>query len=210
MRASGLVRFVWYRERAVNSGTIDRARFALKAVIGVLTVLAMVVAGSAGAADHAITGKKLRLKTSKFALLSRDANAHTTAAPVCPAADSSLTVADGVHTQTFTLPCANWSDRGTLAMYKDAFAALGPSQLKIAKGGAGRLKVVGSGLGGFPVPNGPATISVVLDLGGTIDRYCMAFTGTGDGDDFRVRNAPAGTCPACGDPRRPVTSSSPA
>lgn len=183
---------------AVKTGHIEGARRSLRGVPGLLAGVLMLVAGSGNATDHGITGKQLVLKASKFVLLSRDANAHASGSPVCPAADSSLTFADGVHTHTFTLPCANWSDRGRVATYKNASAAGGPLRVKIAASGAGRLKVVGWWLGSFPIPNGPATINVLLKLGGTIDSYCMVFSGTGNGNTFRVRNAPAGTCPVCG------------
>ena len=104
-------------ETSAKTGRIEGSRYSLRAVQGLLAGFVMLVAGSGNATDHGITGKHLILKASKFALVSRDANAHASGSPVCPAADSSLTFADGVHTQTFTLPCANWSDRGRLATY---------------------------------------------------------------------------------------------
>src|SRR5262245_42636038 len=94
------------------------ARCALRAVGVLLAGVLILVAGAASAAEHGITGDKLLLKGSKFALLSRDASARASGSPVCPAPASSLTFADGVHTHTFTLPCANWSDHGTTIRYK--------------------------------------------------------------------------------------------
>jgi hypothetical protein len=183
---------------SATMGSIAAAHRALRAVGGLLAGFVILVAGSATAAEHGISGEKLLFKASKFALLSRDANAHASGSPVCPAPDSSLTFADGVHTHTFVLPCANWSDHGPMIRYKNASATGGPSLVKVARGGTGRLRVTGWGLGGFPIPNGTATIDVVLDLGGTIDRYCMAFSGVGDGYRFLVRDAGAGICPVCG------------
>jgi len=179
-------------------GRTAAARCASGAVGGLLAGFLILVAGSASAAEHGITGDKLLLKGSKFVLLSRDASALASGSPVCPAPDSSLTFADGVHMHTFTLPCANWSDHRTMLTYKDASALGGPSLVKLARGGTGRLRVTGWGLGGFPIPNGTATIDVVLDLGGAIDRYCMAFSGVGDGYRLLVRHAGAGSCPVCG------------
>jgi len=175
-----------------------RARTSFRATTGLLAGLVMLLAGSSQASDHGITGKKLALKPTKFVVVSKDGNAHGAGSPVCPAADSSLILADGVHTHTFTLPCANWSDRGTIFKYRNASAATGPAQIIVAKGGTGRLRVVGRGLGGFPIPNGPATIDAILKIGGTIEHYCMAFTGTGSGTSLLVRNAPAAACPVCG------------
>jgi hypothetical protein len=184
---------------AVAAKVTDRsARLCLRGLTGLLALSAMLVVGSADAADHAITAKKLLLKSSHFVLLSRDANAHTPGSPACPAADSSLTIADGVHTQTFILGCANWTDHSALSAYKDPTAASGPARVKIARNASGHLKVIGGGLTGIPVPNGPATINVLLDVGGTSERYCMTFSGTGNGNSFRVRDAAAASCPVCG------------
>src|SRR5262249_26245621 len=54
------------------------------------------------------------------------------------------------------------------------------------------------GLGGFPIPNGSATVNAILTLGGNGERYCMAFSGTGNGTTFVVRNSAAAACPVCG------------
>ena len=56
------------------------------------------------------------------------------------------------------------------------------------------MKIVAKGLP-FAVPNGPASIAVVLSLDGGSNTYCMNFTGTGDGERFLVKDAAAGTCP---------------
>jgi hypothetical protein len=48
----------------------------------------------------------------------------------------------------------------------------------------------------MPVPNGGATIGVVLNLDGISRRLCMSFTSTGDGSRFVARDAPAGSCPS--------------
>lgn len=171
------------------------SRLVIAASVAVLVLLRV---GPAVATDHGITGKKLALKPTKFVLVSKDSNAKTAESPLCPAADSSLTFSDGTHSQTFTLPCAKWSSRGTTFAYRDASAASGPALIKLAQAGAGRLRVAGYGLGGFPIPSGPATIDVLLDLGGAVERYCMAFTGTGNGNTLFVRDAAAATCPVCG------------
>jgi acetyl esterase/lipase len=67
--------------------------------------------------------------------------------------------------------------------------------VKIAKVKAGLLKVVAKG-SAVPVPNGPATINVVLSLDGGTNLYCMRFTGTGDGAKFLVKDSAAGICPS--------------
>jgi hypothetical protein len=46
------------------------------------------------------------------------------------------------------------------------------------------------------VPNGAASINVVLSLDGGTNTYCMTFSGTGDGTKFLVKDATAGTCAA--------------
>ena len=58
---------------------------------------------------------------------------------------------------------------------------------------AGLLKVVGKGVP-FPVPNGAATVNVVLGLDGSTNRYCMSFSGIGDGSKFIFEDASAGSC----------------
>jgi hypothetical protein len=55
-------------------------------------------------------------------------------------------------------------------------------------------------MGAFPVPNGAATVTAEVTIGA--DKYCMTFTGTGDGSKFLVKDASTGTCaptvPTCG------------
>ncbi len=161
---------------------------------------ALFLTATAHAANQGISGKELLLKDgSRFVLMSKDPGLHLSGSPACPAGDSSLTFSDGVQTKTFVLPCAQWSaKRPTSVRYRSAGPSAGPSAVLINATAAGILKVVGRGLGGFPVPNGTATITAVLDLGGAADRYCMSFTGSGDGRRFLVKNAPAGACPTCG------------
>jgi hypothetical protein len=163
-----------------------------------LSVCLLLPGGYANAADQGITGKKLLLKsTPKFVLLSKDPSISVGANPVCPNADSSLTFDDGVNMHTFALPCADWSNSGLVFKYKNLTAPSGPSEVKVAKVKGGVVKVIGKGLG-IPVPNGPATIDVVLNVEGIADRYCMSFTGTGDGSRFLVKDAPAASCHFCG------------
>lgn len=164
----------------------------------VLSVCLLLSTDAANAASQGVAGKKLLLHRTRFVLLSKDTSVHMSGSPTCPAADSSLTFDDGVHTHTFALPCANWSDSGTGARYKNAAAPGGPSEVRTAKIKSGLFEVIGNGLGGFPVPNGVATITVELNLAGTVERFCLSFGGVGDGNRFLVRNAPAGTCSVCG------------
>jgi hypothetical protein len=160
----------------------------------------VLAATGADAANQGISGKKLLLIDGvKFVMMSTDRGILVSGSPACPAADSSLTFSDGVHTKTFALPCENWKPHGpTSARYRTHVPSAGPSSVLVDGTAAHDLKVVGLGLGGFPVPNGAATITAVLALTGATDRYCMSFTGTGDGRRFLVKNAPAGACPVCG------------
>lgn len=185
-------------EIRMGTRNIMSARCFLRAVPWVLSVCVLLSAGSATASSQGIAGTLTLQRTSGFVLQSRDATIHAPASPMCPAADSSITLDDGVHTHTFLLPCANWTDRGTVAVYRNSSAPGGPSEVRMARNKAGILNVIGRGLGGFPIPTGTATINVLFDLGGANERYCMSFSGVGDGKKFRVRNAPAGTCPVCG------------
>jgi hypothetical protein len=185
-------------EIRMGTRSIISARRSSEAVPWLLSVCLLLSAGSASATSQGITGKLLLQRTSGFVVQSKDATIRAPASPTCPAADSSITFDDGVHTHTFALPCANWTDRGTVARYKNSSAPGGPSEVRVARSKAGLLEVMGRGLGGFSIPTGAETINVVFDLGGTTERYCMSFSGVGDGKKFRVRNAPAGTCPVCG------------
>jgi hypothetical protein len=169
-----------------------------KALPWVGLVCVLLSTGTANAADQGITGKELLLKETRFVLLSKDPNIGVSNSPACPAADSSLTFDDGVHSHTFALPCANWSDSRTVARYKNSSAPGGPPEVRVAKTKTGLFEVVGKGLGGFPVPSGLATITVVFNLAGTVERYCLSFTGVGDGSKFLVRNAAPGSCSVCG------------
>jgi hypothetical protein len=171
-------------------GIIDR-RSALA-----LSACALLVGGSAGAADQGITGKKLLLKsTPKLVLLSKDAGIGIAGSDPVGGADSSISFDDGGGPVTFSLPKTNWSTNGsgTLFKYKNKSAPGGPSAVKIAKVKPGLLKVVAKGLP-FAVPNGSKTIGVVLSLDEGTNTYCMSFSGTGDGDKFLVKDAAAGSC----------------
>lgn len=156
-------------------------------------------AGNAIALDQPITGKKLWLKsTPKFVLLSNDAGIEISGSdPQCPGGDSSLVMDDGVNSATFLLPCANWRANGSGTFkYRNSSAPGGPSAVKTVSVKGGLLKVIGKGLGGMSVPNGAGTIDVVLNLDGISHRYCMSFTGTGNGSRFGVNDAPAASCPS--------------
>jgi hypothetical protein len=156
------------------------------------------------AADQGVTGKKLLLKDSpKMVLLSKDALVVPAAIgsasdPRCVAdggggLGGSVGLFSGTTNATLTMPCANWSanSAGTLYKYKDAAGVP-----KVGKVKAGLLKVMSLGLGGFPVPNGAATINVEVTIG--TDKYCMSFSGSGDGDKFLVKDTSAGSCsPTC-------------
>jgi len=151
----------------------------------------------ARAADQGITGKKLLLKgTSKLVLVSKDPGISITGSDPVGGADSSITFNDGSNAATLSLPASNWSTNGsaTKFKYKNASAPSGPSIVKIAQVKAGLLKVVAKGTA-VPVPNGPGTIQVILSLDGGTNKYCMTFTGTGDGSKFLVQDSAAGSCP---------------
>ena len=182
----------------MKTAGIAGALSSLGGALWILSACLVLFPDTANAANQGITGKKLLLTGTRFILLSKDASIRVSGSPACPAADSSLTFDDGVQAHTFALPCANWSDSGTVARYKNSSAPGGPSEVRIAKTKSGLVEVVGKGLGGFPVPSGVATIAVVLNLAGTVERFCMSFGGVGEGNRFLVQNAPAGTCSVCG------------
>ena len=69
--------------------------------------------------------------------------------------------------------------------------------VKVAKVAGGLLKAVGKGAP-VAVPNGAASIDVVLSLDGGTNTYCMTFSGMGDGSKFLVKDASAGACPGGG------------
>lgn len=159
---------------------------------------ATMIHGQAEASNQNLTGKKLLLKsTPKIVLISKDPSINISGSDPIGGSDSSVSFDDGSGPVTFSLPKSGWSTNGstTLFKYKNALAPAGPSAVKIAKVKSGLLKVVAKGLP-FAVPNGPATIDIVLRLDGGTNLYCMRFSGTGDGGKFLVRDAVAGTCPA--------------
>jgi hypothetical protein len=174
---------------------IGHVRFGFIAGLGLLVT---VLVDSAQGTDHGITGKKLLLKsTPKLVLLSKDLSINIIGSDPISGSDSSITFDDGTNTVTYSLPASGWSANvsATLFKYKNALAPGGPSEVKIAKLKSGLLKVVAKGLP-FPVPNGPATINVVISIAGGMNTYCMTFEGTGDGNKFLVKDAEAGVC--CG------------
>ncbi|MGH7785953.1 MAG: DUF1800 domain-containing protein [Candidatus Binatia bacterium] len=151
----------------------------------------------ATAAETGVTGKKLLLKSpSRIILWSKDLAITTTGSDPMSGANSWVSFDDGRGPVTFNLPATLWrSNRSsTLFKYNNPSAPSGPSPVKIAKVRAGQLQIVAKGLP-FPVPNGPASIAVVLSLDGGSNTYCMNFTGTGDGGRFLAKNSQAGSCP---------------
>ena len=144
----------------------------------------------------AISGKKLLLKTGKLILLSKDMGIGIAGSDPVNGADSSVSFDDGSGPVTFALPKSGWNANGsaTSFKYKNASAPNGPSPVKIAKVKSGLLKLVAKGLP-FAVPNGAATIDVVLNLDGGAKTHCMTFIGSGDGNKFLVKDAIPGTCP---------------
>ena len=166
--------------------------------------------GQARADDLGITGKKLLLKsTPQLVLLSKDPSISIMGSDPVGGSNSSVTFDDGANTATFTLPASHWSTNGsgTIFRYKNTSAPSGPSMVKIAKVKSGLLKVVAKGLP-VPVPDGPATINVVLSLDGGTNTYCMTFAGSGDGAKFLAKEAAAGTCAPTPSPT-PTTTSTP-
>lgn len=163
-------------------------------------IIALVLLGPAGssyATDQGITGKRLLLKgPAKFVLLSKDLSISIAGSDPVGGADSSLTFDNGGGPVIYTLPKGLWSKNGagTLFKYKNANAPGPPSAVKVAKVKSGLLKMVGKGIP-FAVPNGAASVDVVVSLDGGTNRYCMTFSGTGDGSKFLVKDATAGTCP---------------
>lgn len=178
------------RTEIVNLG-LDRARRLPSCTALALSVV-LLLASSANAANQALTGKKLLLKsTPKVVLLSKDASISIAGSDPLGGADSSISFDDGSGPVTFNLPTTLWSTNhsGTSFTYKNEDAPGGPSAVKIAKVKPGVLKVDVRGLP-FAVPNGAARIAVVLSLDGGTNTYCMTFDGTGDGNKFLVKDAP--------------------
>ena len=170
----------------------------------ILAALLIFVPTGFANAGQGITGKKFLLQsTPKMVLLSKDALVVPGATggssdPRCIAAGgsdsgASLKLSDGTNIVTLNMPCGQWlaNGAGTLYKYKDSAGAPKVGKLK-----AGLLKVISPGIGSFPVPNGPATVTAEVTVG--TDKYCMSFSGTGDGSKFLVKDASAGTCPGSG------------
>jgi hypothetical protein len=179
--------------------TLKGSRWKAALARGSLAVFASLLgAGASTALDQPTEGKKLRLKsTPKLVLLSKDPGIDVGGSdPRCPSGGSALVLDDGVNTATFLLPCANWRVNGSGTFkYRNSSAPNGASAVEVVRIKNGHLKVIGRGLGGIPVPSGAGTIDVVLHLDGASHRFCMSFTGTGDGNRFVVRDAPAASCP---------------
>lgn len=164
------------------------------------------IATNALGIDIPTTGKKLLLKDKpKFVLLSKDAGIVAPGS-ICNQMPpdvqvATLTFDDGTNKHVFNLPCENWKSNSsaTTWTYKNKEAPAGPSEVKVVKLKDGLLKVVGKGFGSFPVPSAPETIDVTFAVRGLTLRYCMEFSGTGDGSKFSVKDAPAGACapPEC-------------
>ena len=174
----------------------------------ILSCALWAMAAQVRAADQGITGRKFLLKsTPKLVLLSKDPTISIIGSDPIGGSASSITFDDGTNTATLALPSSNWSANGsgTLFKYRNSSAPSGPSVVKIVKVKAGLLKVVAKGLP-IPVPNGPATIDVVLRLDGGTNAYCMTFDGTGDGARFLVKDAEAGICPSSPTATRTPTS----
>lgn len=189
----------WSRNAALMRSAVATSVFLLRAV------------SDANAADQGIAGTKLLLKsTAKLVVLARDPSISIGGSDPIGGADSSLRFDDGSIAVTFGLPASLWSTNGagTLFKYKNASAPGGPSAVKLAKLKPGLIKVVANALP-FAVPNGAASIDVVLSLDGGTNTYCMTFSGTGDGSTFLARDASAGTCAGggavCGDDVREGT-----
>ncbi len=182
--------------------------------VGLFAVVAS--GGYAEAADQAVSGKKLLLKSNpKMVLLSKDglvaAGANGSSAdPRCVpdgggGLGGSVKLDDGTNSVTMSMPCANWSTNGGGTLYKYKDTAGVP---KIAKIKAGLLKVVSpAGMAGFPVPSGATSVYVEVQVGS--DKYCMTFTGTGDGNKFLVKDAAASACGAPTATPTPTATSTP-
>lgn len=172
-------------------------------IVRLLVALALVTTAlgltSAAALDQPLTGRKLVLRsTPRLVLTSKDGDIDITGSdPPCSGADSVLVMDDGVTAATFLLPCENWraSSTGTLFKYRNPYAPLGASAVQSIKIKGGHLKIVSRGMAGLPVPSGDAVINVMLSLDGITHRYCMSFSGTGDGSRFVAVDPLAASCP---------------
>jgi hypothetical protein len=203
-------------ERCVPKGAADKeAQMKTSLLRGLPWVfgLCLLLAGSgAHATDQGITGKKLLLKAGKIVLLSKDASISINGSdPEGGTEDSSVSFNDGSGPVVFSLPATNWSTKPSgLLKYTNVSAPGGPSPVKLAKIKSGLLKVIAKGPFSLPVPNGQATIDVVLTLDGGTNGYCMTFTGTGDGTKFLVKDASVGACalPPCSESDFPTCGGS--
>jgi hypothetical protein len=166
----------------------------------------LLVGSQTHAADHGITGKKLLMTTTRYVVLSKDTDNIVDVRFVVPAPDRFVSFG----ANSYSLPDGYWSTHATNSIfkYKNPLAP-DPSPVKIVRVKNGLLKVVAKG-SSLPVPIGDATINVVLNLG--FERYCMTFTGTGDGNKFLVKFADQGSCPpppaACADSGYPTCGGS--
>ena len=172
-----------------------RERSVVMTVVAAAASMAVFGVGMARATDQGVTGKKLLMKSGKVVLLSKDPIISVTASDPVGGSDSSVTFNNGSGAVPWSLPKTSWSTNGstTLFKYKNASAPSGPSPVKITKVASGLLKMVAKGVP-FAVPNGAATVDIVLSLDGGTNTYCMTFSGTGDGSKFLVKDAAAGTC----------------
>src|SRR5215472_13614967 len=175
----------------------SKAQSAVKALITASAAITLLGIGTANATDQGITGKKLLIKSGKFVLLSKDPSISITGSDAVGGADSTITFDAGGGPVSLALPKALWAANGggTLFKYKNPDAPNGPSVVNGVKIAGGMLKAGGKGAP-LAVPNGAASINVVLSLDGGTNKYCMTFVGTGDGTKFLVKDATAGTCAA--------------
>jgi hypothetical protein len=104
----------------------------------------------------------------------------------------------------FALPAAGWVLGGSSAKpryrYRDPASTNGPCRSASIR--QGRLKLVCRASGGQPIPyslNEPAQVSVGVDFGNGVARYCAGFGGTlvrdsGAEGVFIAKNAAASNC----------------
>jgi len=162
----------------------------------VLVALGLLAGGRASAGDYGITGKKLLIKNDKIVVLSKDPTITFTGSNPVTGSDSSIAVSENSVDTQFDLPETGWSSNGTgtIFKYKNVLAPSGPSPVKLVKIKTGLFKAVVKRVP-EAVPNGPASVDVVLNLDGSSNSYCMNFTGSGDGKKFSAKDAAAGSCP---------------
>jgi hypothetical protein len=183
-------------------------RCSLRAVRWVLSVCLLLSAGSAAARSQGIAAM-LVLQRTGFVLRSKDATIPSPVPPTCPAADSSITFDDGVHTQTFALPCANWIDRGTLARYQNSSASGGPSEVRVVRTKAGSSGPLPGGSGDSPSrPGRRRSMSWSISVARTNATACRSVaSGMGDGSASPTRPPVPARCVATtrSIPARPAT-----